>query len=432
MSSKILKFSIRISNELFGLVFRVLVVVMVVYFLAGIISDRVDIDDYPASEDKIESNLPMFYFSVLPSWYDHRLELTSRGPVKKQGIAFLKQGIDYSSWLSFQRDVEQLASMEGYREVNRWRYIRDTSQIKAEVSQLINNAITKEEVKETCLNIEKSLKVTDNGIFRWMPTFHWWGTGNAFHKDFSTFFSGTGKWYQLKSAMALSFILSFFAYLFSIAGGTGLALMYMQLKPGMKRFWMIVFNFVYVFPIFCLAVLAVQFFTSDYYIPFLNIFPGPARFLLLPSTSFWGVLTQQSGYFILPAFLIALPLSCGIAMHWIAGMEEDRKKPYVLTLQSKGLTGRRIYFRHILRNVSLPMIVYFSMLLPALMSGVLLIENVFAIGGVGRLSWQSVRNEDFIMLLVITAIVATINSLMNSFGKWLLIRVDPRTKSNPV
>jgi len=74
------------------------------------------------------------------------------------------------------------------------------------------------------------------------------------------------------------------------------------------------------------------------------------------------------------------------------------------------------------------MITYFAMLFPALMSGVLLIENVFSIGGMGRLIWQSVRHEDFIMLMVITALVALINAIMGGIGQMVKQMFDPRTE----
>lgn len=109
-------------------------------------------------------------------------------------------------------------------------------------------------------------------------------------------------------------------------------------------------------------------------------------------------------------------------------MREEMDKPYVITLKSKGISNHDINTVHVLKNVSLPMIVYFGMLFPSLMSGVLLIENVFSIGGIGRLTWQSVRYDDFMMLLVITALVAMINIFMSQLASKIMKYVDPRLK----
>jgi ABC-type dipeptide/oligopeptide/nickel transport system permease component len=241
-------------------------------------------------------------------------------------------------------------------------------------------------------------------------------------------FSTTDKWLQLRSAFNLSFVLSLLAYLSTILFGTLLALWYMRMKSLGRRILMTYLNIIYVFPVFCLTVIAVQFFTSDYYSPWLNWFPGPGTFLMMSSVSLGSVFSDSVGYFILPALLLSLPLSAGAAMRWITGMREEMDKPYVITLKSKGISNRDINTVHVLKNVSLPMIVYFGMLFPSLMSGVLLIENVFSIGGIGRLTWQSVRYDDFMMLLVITALVAMINIFMSQLASKIMKYVDPRLK----
>jgi len=424
----ILKIIAKGAFYLIRIIFQVTLVVLAVYFMSGIISGNPQEQEGMEGIDRLEGRLPMFYLSVLPKWYDYRLELIPSGLVKKQGVHFLRQGMNFDDWKTFQNTIKNLSSKQEYREWNSWRYNLDRLDLQQQLSVVIATEhynpieIQKLKLLRQLVQFEDSRRLN-----RWIPTIHWWGSNNAFHQEAKTFFFNDGKMQQIRSAGYLSFVLSIIAFCFSVIGGTALALLYMRMGSKWQGVCMVVLNIFYVFPIFCLAVLAVQFCTSDYYSDFLHIFPGPGDFLLMPSTSFIDVL-EHVAFFILPALLLSIPLIAGIAMRWIAGMEDEMKKPYVQTLYSKGIDLYTLQWKHLLKNVSLPMITYFAMLFPALMSGVLLIENVFSIGGMGRLIWQSVRHEDFIMLMVITALVALINAIMGGIGQMVKQMFDPRTE----
>ncbi|HNI93875.1 MAG TPA: ABC transporter permease [Saprospiraceae bacterium] len=429
MTTGIIYNLLRIFAGLLKLMIKVLVIVLSVYFLASIIGSRNIEDGDTYQGDEFKTHLPAFYFSVLPGWYDARLSLYPAGPVKKQGIDFLKNGLTYNDWLKFRALVDTISGRPQYKNWNELKYIHLISEIDSRIRKESKNAKPDEFLQKNLAEISGLLtgrhRIT--GI-KYLPQLQFWGKRNNFHQELMSVFSTTDKWLQLRSAFNLSFVLSLLAYLSTILFGTLLALWYMRMKSLGRRILMTYLNIIYVFPVFCLAVIAVQFFTSDYYSPWLNWFPGPGTFLMMSSVSLGSVFSDSVGYFILPALLLSLPLSAGAAMRWITGMREEMDKPYVITLKSKGISNRDINTVHVLKNVSLPMIVYFGMLFPSLMSGVLLIENVFSIGGIGRLTWQSVRYDDFMMLLVITALVAMINIFMSQLASKIMKYVDPRLK----
>ncbi len=430
MTTGIIYNLLRIFTGLLKLIIKVLLIVFSVYFLAGIIAGRHNDDSDAYPDDEVSTHLPVFYFSLLPEWYDARLSLYPAGPVKKQGIDFLKNGLTYDDWLQFREVIDTISGHSEYKRWNELKYIHPISAIESRVRPDNENVAQDEFLQKSMAKISGIFASQHRvSAFKYLPQLHIWGLNNYFHQELKSVFSDTDKWLQLRSGFNLSFVLSLLAYIFTILGGTLLALWYMGMKSSGRRILLTLLNIIYVFPVFCLAVIAVQFFTSDYYSPWLNWFPGPGTFLMMSSTSLGSVLMTSVGYFILPALLLSLPLSAGTAMRWITGMQDEMDKPYVITLKSKGISSRAINTVHILRNVSLPMIVYFGLLFPALMSGVLLIENVFSIGGIGRLTWQSVRHDDFMMLLVITALVATINIIMNQLARRIMKYVDPRLKT---
>lgn len=418
---------------LIRMMLKVALIVLSVYFLASVISGRVDEEDV-AGRDVIRFRKPVFYFSLLPAWYDDRLATVQNGILKKQGIALMRQGLSFDQWLSYQHETEEISKLPGQAEFASLKYITVKDDILKRIDNL-EQSLSLGGIELARLGKIKAIVAQMDGMepLQWVPYVHFWGGDNIFQQSVMSFISDGQKINQLLMAFRLSFILSFFAFVFSAAGGTGLALWYISSRSGIRWLLRTVLQVLYVLPVFCLAVVAVQFFTSSYYSPYLNWFAGPGSFLLLGgSDSIWQLLFEQGHYLVLPALLTSVPLSAGIALRWISGMEDEQRKPYVTTLRSKGLSANRINRMHVLKNISLPMIIYFGLLFPALMSGVFLIENVFAIGGIGRLSYQSVRHDDLMMLMMITALVAGINILFNKGSRRVMKWADPRLKNQAI
>ena len=72
------------------------------------------------------------------------------------------------------------------------------------------------------------------------------------------------------------------------------------------------------------------------------------------------------------------------------------------------------------------MLWYLAMLIPALISGTLIIENIFAIPGLGRLTFQAVQRQDIFTLLIITWSVSLICLTSIKIVKWFAPKIDPR------
>lgn len=416
---------------LMRMLLKVTLIVLSVYFLASFVSGRVGEDEVETGGDVVRFGKPVFYFSLLPRWYDGRMATVRNGILKKQGIALMRQGMTFDQWLSYQQEAEEISKLPGLAEFASLKYITEKNDILKQIDHL-EQSLSPGDIDPVRSGKIKAIVAQMDGIglFDRIPEVHFWGSDNVFQQSFISFLSDGQKLDQLAMAFRLSFILSIFAFVFSTTGGTGLALWYISSKAGIRWLFRTVLQILYVLPVFCLAVIAVQFFTSSYYSPYINWFPGPGSFLLLGgSDSSWQILFEQGHYLVLPALITSVPLSAGIALRWISGMEDEQKKPYVTTLRSKGLSTSRINGKHVLKNISLPMIIYFGLLFPALMSGVFLIENVFAIGGIGRLSYQSVRHDDLMMLMMITALVAGINIVFNKGSRRVMRWADPRLKT---
>lgn len=110
-------------------------------------------------------------------------------------------------------------------------------------------------------------------------------------------------------------------------------------------------------------------------------------------------------------------------------ISEELEKKYVLTAQSKGLSWSRIYFVHILKNISATLVALISAQVPALLTGYLLIEVYFGIPGVGHLLLKSIQSSDFPTVKALTLLGALVYIVFVFLGDILVQALSPREET---
>ena len=95
------------------------------------------------------------------------------------------------------------------------------------------------------------------------------------------------------------------------------------------------------------------------------------------------------------AWLLALVVAAINARLIRSAMLEVLRQDFVLFAKSKGLTRRRINFRHVLRNALIPTLTIIGLQLGFLISGAFIIENVFGWPGIGRLAVEAIHARDY-------------------------------------
>ena len=83
-------------------------------------------------------------------------------------------------------------------------------------------------------------------------------------------------------------------------------------------------------------------------------------------------------------------------------------------------------FKHALRNALIPVITYVGPMLASILTGSLVVENIFTIGGLGQQFVQSISNRDYPMIMATTIFLAVIMIVMNLLSDILYKVVDPR------
>ena len=133
---------------------------------------------------------------------------------------------------------------------------------------------------------------------------------------------------------------------------------------------------------------------------------------------------------------LALPLATltligiGSAARFVRGSLIDAlEQPFVVTARAKGLSGTRVLLGHALRNAATPVVTLLGLSLPALFSGAVFVEGVFAWPGVGRVLVEAVLARDYPVVMAATAISALLVVLGNMLADIGAVAVDPRLRA---
>jgi len=138
---------------------------------------------------------------------------------------------------------------------------------------------------------------------------------------------------------------------------------------------------------------------------------------------------RNVGDLVLPAMSLALLFVGYYARLIHTNMVEVLDSPYVRAARSKGLSETRVLFKHALRNAMIPVVTILGMDVAGLLGGVLFIENVFALPGIGTLAVQSVFSLDPPMIMGTVLFSATLVVGANWVVDLLYGLIDPRIKA---
>ena len=129
---------------------------------------------------------------------------------------------------------------------------------------------------------------------------------------------------------------------------------------------------------------------------------------------------------ILPIITLALSPMAYITRLTRSSMLDVLGQDYIRTARAKGVPGMRVIFGHALKNSLIPVITYIGPMLAYIVTGSLVVEQIFAVPGIGRAFVNSIINRDYLLIMGTTIILATLIVIMNLVSDILYKVVDPR------
>jgi len=130
----------------------------------------------------------------------------------------------------------------------------------------------------------------------------------------------------------------------------------------------------------------------------------------------------------LPALALALVQAAILARVTRSAVLDVMHEDFVRTARAKGLSRRQALLRHVLRNAMIPVLTVAGLQFANLVTGTIVVENVFVLPGVGRLVFQAIGNRDLVVVRDVVMLLAAMVVLVNFVVDLLYAAVDPRLR----
>ncbi len=269
-----------------------------------------------------------------------------------------------------------------------------------------------------------------------IPAITWHGVNNQYHSWLKTFIQGDLGVSCLDQEPVNKIIAEAFANTFIITGLSLGLIFFLALelsiwlsKSAQFKRRRVVLALLYALdsvPLFITALALLTLFASSTY---LNIFPvygsGLDAAVGVPNYLAW---IYRLPYFALPVISLTLANLPYVTGQAYQAVQQLQLRDFVLTAKAKGLSERVVLRRHVWRNAWLPIITLFTGFLPALVTGTVVIEIIYAIPGMGNLLNQAVLARNYPVLMGIVLYLGLIKMASHILADVLYYLADPRIR----
>ncbi|MEX2230485.1 MAG: ABC transporter permease [Dehalococcoidia bacterium] len=152
---------------------------------------------------------------------------------------------------------------------------------------------------------------------------------------------------------------------------------------------------------------------------------------VLPTSGFVSLTTDPVDalrHLAMPVVALSTGLMASLIRQTRSAMLEVMNEDYIRTARAKGLTPRVVIFRHALKNALLPVVTIAGLQIGNLASGTIIVETIFAIPGMGRLTIDAILIKDFATVQVVVLILALFTMGANLAADLIYVRLDPRIR----
>jgi peptide/nickel transport system permease protein len=139
-------------------------------------------------------------------------------------------------------------------------------------------------------------------------------------------------------------------------------------------------------------------------------------------------LLDTASHLVLPVIISAFTGLAGLSRYTRSSMLDIIHQDYIRMAYAKGLSPRRIIFRHALKNALLPIVTILGLSLPGLIGGGFIFETIFAYPGMGRLGYEAIMSRDIPVIMAVGTIAALLTLVGNLIADVTYALVDPRIR----
>jgi peptide/nickel transport system permease protein len=214
---------------------------------------------------------------------------------------------------------------------------------------------------------------------------------------------------------------------FLIAVGIGLPIgLWSAARSGRKaeRFSAVMFFLLYSLPAFWVALLLMQFFAVRHnLLPLFGMASEDADQL-----SAGGRLLDHVRHLVLPVTTLSLAQIAIFVRFSKSAVTEVIRQDFITAARAKGVSSPTVLWRHAFRNALIPLITLLGLTVPTLLSGSVIVEQMFEWDGIGRLYMQSILRRDYPTVMALTVATSLVTLLVSVAADILYAAADPRIR----
>lgn len=186
----------------------------------------------------------------------------------------------------------------------------------------------------------------------------------------------------------------------------------------------LVLYFAYSIPTLVLGIFLVVFFAGGSYLQWFPI--GGIQSDNFEDLSFWGQALDRMHHFVLPLICYLIGGFTELTMVMRNSMLDVIKMDYIRTARAKGVSERVVYFKHALRNALIPVATGIGGFFGVFLAGSLIIETIFDLDGIGKLSYNSIFTRDYNVIMGLTFLTSMVLMFGRILSDLIYVLVDPR------
>jgi peptide/nickel transport system permease protein len=296
----------------------------------------------------------------------------------------------------------------------------------------------------------KDMKAKQTPSANYIPAFYWYGMHNQFHRwmfgdkkwfssveepgkgagfirlDFGfSYLDKRPVWSKMKDALpwtlTLNMISLFLAYIIALPLGVWSARKKGTIGDRIVTFLLFLLNSL---PVFWIATMMITFLTTEEY--GMDWFPTYGLGEVDDSMSVMDVFLERFYHIILPVICLTYGAWAYLSRQMRGGVLTVLRQDYIRTARAKGLDEGTVVWKHAFRNSLIPIITIFASIFPASIAGSFIIENIFSIPGMGKLSFEGLVARDYPMVFTVMMLSAVLTMVGNLFADIMYAVVDPR------
>lgn len=415
------------------------------------------ISNYQALANIFGLDKPVFYFSFSPVAYPDTLYKIMPAARRQNMVNMIIQSGNWPLIENYQQELYLLQNnqivldtyydplIEYKRLVKRLTSLDDFKAIENQIISLEDTIQQDNLLKEIYFDQFYKVKLAFEDLVAhpkrhllYIPSFKWYGFDNQYHHWLTSLFRFEfGTSYierrpvskKLEGAILTTLQLNGFAILFAILLAIPIGV-YAGAYPGQwfDRISSVLIFIFYSLPSFWVATLALVFLTNPEY--GMDWFPATGLGYPPKNAGFLERLTIKAQHLILPVFCLGIGSVAFIARQIKNGMQEALSQDFIRTARAKGLSEFTVISRHALRNALFPLITIIARIVPALIAGSVVIEQIFNIPGMGFVTLSSIGQRDWPVVFAVVMIGAFFTIVGLLLSDILYSWADPRVKLN--